>query len=177
MTEIIQLNSAADTRRLGSLLGSCLEDGAVIGLSGQLGAGKTTFTQGLAAGLGIDEQVNSPTFLMLNEYHSGKMPLYHFDLYRLQEDLDQGSPAALELKAELDELIAEGNSGVVVVEWIDLWEDFIHAYEGLRISLRYMTGEDGRQADLSANGYQAQTVLQRLASAWSAVACSRQESE
>ena len=116
-------HSPAQTQRLGARLGELLQGGELILLNGQLGTGKTTFTQGLAQGLGIGEQVNSPTFTLLKEYKrrqpfNGKqdglrkhMPaLYHFDLYRLDdpgEIFDLG----------FDDYF-EGN-GVCVVEWAE----------------------------------------------------------
>lgn len=101
--------SGAQTQRLGHALGSLLLGGDLILLDGQLGAGKTTLTQGLAKGLQVTEVVNSPTFTLLKEYR-GALPLYHFDLYRLDDP---------------DEIIDLGfedyfyGSGVCVVEWAD----------------------------------------------------------
>jgi tRNA threonylcarbamoyladenosine biosynthesis protein TsaE len=158
----IHLNSAGDTHKLGVLLGSCLENGAFIGLAGKLGAGKTTFTQGLAKQLGVQEEVASPTFLMLNEYHSGRLPLYHFDLYRLQEDLNSNSSAALCLKSELDEIMQSGQPAVVVVEWIDLWEDFSAEYDELRISIDYQEGTEGRLAGFREKGDGSALLVKRL---------------
>jgi tRNA threonylcarbamoyladenosine biosynthesis protein TsaE len=114
-------HSAAQTQRLGARLGELLQGGELILLNGQLGTGKTTFTQGLAQGLGILEQVNSPTFTLLKEYNrrspSGakqanrpKPALYHFDLYRLD---DPGEMFDL----GFDEYF--NGDGVCVVEWAD----------------------------------------------------------
>lgn len=166
MIKAIHLNSSADTKKLGILLGSCIEKRAFIGLVGKLGAGKTTLTQGLAEQLAVDEAVNSPTFLMLNEYHSGRLPLYHFDLYRLQEDLDCSSGAALALKLELDEIMDTNYAAVVVVEWINLWENFGSEYDQLRIDLDYESESDGRQASLSVRGPGAELLLKNIEAAW-----------
>jgi len=110
-------HSAAQTQRLGMRLGELLRGGELVLLHGQLGTGKTTFTQGLAQGMGITEYVNSPTFTLLKEYTGSRQPghhqapaLYHFDLYRLdnpEEILDLG----------FDEYFT--SDGVCVVEWAE----------------------------------------------------------
>lgn len=76
-------NCPADTQKLGQALGQCLQAGAVVAFTGDLGAGKTAFTRGLAKGLGATERVTSPTYTIVNEYVSGRLPLFHFDMYRL----------------------------------------------------------------------------------------------
>src|SRR5699024_1158231 len=76
-------NSEAETEALGEALAGRLTAGDVIAVSGDLGAGKTAFTRGLARGLGVTERVTSPTFTIVNEYLGGRLPLFHFDLYRL----------------------------------------------------------------------------------------------
>lgn len=157
--QIIHLNSAEDTRKLGAAIASCVESSIIIALSGQLGAGKTTFTQGLAEELGIEESVSSPTFLMLNEYHSGQLPLYHFDLYRLQEDLDKNSVAVAALVAELDEIMSQKNPVVVVIEWVDLYEEICGNFPSLFINMRYLPESEGREAILSANDPSAKALL------------------
>jgi len=103
-------HSEAETASVGSALARALTPGAVILLSGELGAGKTAFVRGLAEGLGIDpEQVSSPTFTLIQEYRGGRLPLHHVDLYRLRsiEVDDLG----------LDELTLGG--GVTAIEWPD----------------------------------------------------------
>ena len=103
-------HSEAETSAVGSDLAESLSAGSVVLLSGDLGAGKTAFVRGLAAGLGIDpEVVSSPTFTLIQEYRGGRLPLHHVDLYRLQsiEVDDLG----------LDELTLEG--GVTAIEWPD----------------------------------------------------------
>ena len=76
-------NSPAETEKVGQALAEGLTAGAVIAFTGDLGAGKTAFTRGLAKGLGATERVTSPTYTIVNEYLSGRMPLFHFDMYRL----------------------------------------------------------------------------------------------
>jgi len=109
---VISTRRGDETRDLARKLGLLLQPGDVIALSGDLGAGKTTFTQGLAVGLGIEEGVvvNSPTFTILAEHHEGRMPLYHFDVYRLS---GPGDLYDLAFDEYLD------GSGVTVIEWAD----------------------------------------------------------
>ena len=76
-------NGEEETQELGRRLGERLGPGAVVAFTGDLGAGKTAFTRGLAQGLGIQERVTSPTFTIVNEYEGGRLPLFHFDMYRL----------------------------------------------------------------------------------------------
>ena len=101
-------NSEQETEELGARLAERLEPGAVIAFTGDLGAGKTAFTRGLARGLGITGRVTSPTFTIVNEYEGGRLPLFHFDMYRLggEEDLfDIGWEDCL------------NRGGVCAVEW------------------------------------------------------------
>lgn len=80
---IFKTESAAETEKIGCLLGKTLPDGSVIAMFGELGAGKTAFTRGLAAGMGINCDVSSPTFALVNEYRGTERTLYHFDMYRI----------------------------------------------------------------------------------------------
>lgn len=82
-------NSPEETEAIGAALGRILQAGTVLAYRGDLGAGKTAFTRGLARGLGYDEPVTSPTYTIVNEYLGGRLPLFHFDMYRLRsaEDL------------------------------------------------------------------------------------------
>ena len=101
-------NSPAETEAVGAALARVLQPGAVIAYRGDLGAGKTAFTRGLARGLGVKESVTSPTYTIVNEYLSGRMPLFHFDMYRLgseDELFDIGWEDYLE------------RGGVCAVEW------------------------------------------------------------
>jgi tRNA threonylcarbamoyladenosine biosynthesis protein TsaE len=102
-------HSAAQTHRLGQRLGELLQAGDVLLLEGTLGAGKTVFAQGVAAGLGIEDPVTSPTFTLIHEYE-GRLPLYHADLYRLAGDSDASAIG-------LDEYL--WGNGVTLVEWPD----------------------------------------------------------
>ncbi|MDP2053820.1 MAG: tRNA (adenosine(37)-N6)-threonylcarbamoyltransferase complex ATPase subunit type 1 TsaE [Acidobacteriota bacterium] len=107
---VYESTSESDTRAIAARLAADLQPGAVLLLSGDLGAGKTAFTKGLAEGLGIDAaDVTSPTFTLVHEYRQGRLPLVHVDLYRLdQADLDE-----LGMDSELAE------RGVLAIEWAD----------------------------------------------------------
>lgn len=109
MREVI-IRSEADTRDFGHQLAETLKPDTVIALIGDLGTGKTTLTKYIAEGLGIREMITSPTFTIVCEYHSGRLPLYHFDVYRLAESED-----LFEIGAE--EYFYKG--GVSIVEWAD----------------------------------------------------------
>ena len=101
-------NSPAETENLGAALGAILPPGTILAYEGDLGAGKTAFTRGLAKGLGCTDMVTSPTYTIVNEYLSGRLPLFHFDMYRLgsAEDLwDIGWEDYLDRK------------GICAVEW------------------------------------------------------------
>lgn len=112
----IETNSPKETYKAGLELGEKAKPGQVYCISGDLGAGKTVFTQGFAKGIGVGENVNSPTFTILQVYEDGKMPLYHFDVYRIS-DID-----------EMDEIGYEEyfyGEGVCLIEWAELIEDIL----------------------------------------------------
>jgi tRNA threonylcarbamoyladenosine biosynthesis protein TsaE len=108
-------HSPGETESLGEEWGRVAKSGWVIGLSGDLGAGKTQLVKGLARGLNVTERIHSPTFALLNEYVGGRLPLFHLDLYRL-ENREQIVGAGLE------EYFYQPR-GVAVVEWIERWEN------------------------------------------------------
>lgn len=108
--------SPEETRAFGAEVGRSARPGLLIGLSGDLGAGKTQFVKGLAEGLQIPERISSPTFALVNEHAGGRLPLYHLDLYRL-ETREQIVAAGLE------DYFHQG-AGVAVVEWFERWGDF-----------------------------------------------------
>lgn len=105
---IFESNSAKDTFAFGQKLGREAVPGEIICLDGDLGVGKTVFTQGFAAGLGIDDYVNSPTFNIVKEYEGGRLPLYHFDVYRI------GDPSEMEEIGYEDYFYGQG---VSIIEW------------------------------------------------------------
>ena len=111
-------NSPAETEAIGAALGKIINKGTVIAYRGDLGAGKTAFTRGLALGLGCTEIVTSPTYTIVNEYLGGRMPLFHFDMYRLRssddlfdigwEDyLDRGGVCAVEWSENVDDAMED----------------------------------------------------------------------
>ena len=113
---IIESLCADDTFAFGKKLGEAAEPGTVYTLVGDLGVGKTVLTQGLAEGLGITEAVNSPTFTILQVYEEGRLPLYHFDVYRIGDI------------SEMDEIGYEDcfyGSGVSLIEWSELIEELL----------------------------------------------------
>lgn len=126
--------SAEDTIALGRTIGATLRRGDVLALCGELGAGKTHFVKGVAAGLEANSAVTSPTFTLIHEYPGGRLPIYHFDFYRL-DDEDEA------LKIGLDEYL--DGDGVCLVEWGDKfpallpphtrWLRFTHRADGARI--------------------------------------------
>ena len=125
-------NSPEETEQLGEALAKQLRPGEVVAYYGDLGAGKTAFTRGLARGLGITESVTSPTYTIVNEYLSGRMPLFHFDMYRLNcaDDLfDIGWEDYLE------------RGGICAVEWSERVEDALESPIRVTIS---RSGEDTR---------------------------------
>jgi len=105
-------HSPAETEALGERFGRVAQSGWVLGLSGDLGAGKTQFVKGLARSLGIGARVHSPTFSLINVYEGGRLTLYHIDLYRL-ENIDQI------LAAGLEEYLQP--AGVTAIEWAEKW--------------------------------------------------------
>lgn len=132
--------------RLGLALAEAIDNKAVIALVGPLGVGKTALVQAVARGLGISEIVNSPTFTMLNEYHSGRLPLYHMDFYRLSEKGSTLKSMDL-LVSEIDEFIEEDM--VAMLEWADLLDrgntNILDSLDCLTVELRYLRkGEDGK---------------------------------
>jgi tRNA threonylcarbamoyladenosine biosynthesis protein TsaE len=124
-------HSAADTAELGESWGRAAQRGLIIGLSGDLGAGKTELVKGIARGLGVMDRVHSPTFALVNTYGGGRFPLHHLDLYRL-ETIEQILSAGLEEYLHSD--------GVTVIEWIERWFGEVRSQS---YSVR-STAEEGR---------------------------------
>ncbi|GED61282.1 tRNA (adenosine(37)-N6)-threonylcarbamoyltransferase complex ATPase subunit type 1 TsaE [Brevibacillus formosus] len=133
-----RLTGAQETQRFAEQLAGLLEPGDFLAMEGDLGAGKTTFTQGLAKGLGVRQVVNSPTFTIIKEYQ-GRLPLYHMDVYRVGDD-----PGSLGLD---DYFFGEG---VCVVEWASLIEDVLPT-DRMTVFLR-REGEEQRMIELVPQG-------------------------
>lgn len=113
---IIETNSAEETFALGKVLGEKASPGQIYTLDGDLGTGKTVFTQGVAAGLGITEAISSPTFTIIQEYDTGRLPLYHFDVYRI------GDIEEMEEIGYDDYFFGEG---ICLIEWADLIREIL----------------------------------------------------
>lgn len=127
-------HSPEETRALGGRLANALQGGEVIAFTGDLGAGKTAFVSGLAAALGVDERVTSPTFTIVNEYEGGRLPLFHFDMYRL------GSADEL-FHIGWEDYLARG--GVCAVEWSENVDEAIED-DAIRISITRGDDENSR---------------------------------
>lgn len=113
---IIETNSAKETFQLGKQIGEKALPGQIYTLNGDLGVGKTVFTQGVACGLGIQKPVNSPTFTIIQEYEEGRLPFYHFDVYRIG-DIE-----------EMEEIGYDDyffGDGVCLIEWAELIEELL----------------------------------------------------
>ncbi len=114
--KVIETYSAEETYELGMQLGRQAEAGAVYTLIGDLGVGKTVLTQGVAAGLGIEEPISSPTFTIVQIYEEGRLPFYHFDVYRIGD------------VEEMDEIGYEDyfyGDGICLIEWANLIEEIL----------------------------------------------------
>ena len=117
-TKVIESYSAKETRELGKKLGQQAKPGEVYTLVGDLGVGKTVLTQGIAEGLGITEAICSPTFTIVQVYEEGRMPFYHFDVYRIGDI------------QEMDEIGYEDyfyGEGLTMIEWANLIEEILPA--------------------------------------------------
>ena len=113
---VMETRSPEETFALGKKIGEMARPGEIYTLTGDLGVGKTVFTQGVAAGLGITEPVSSPTFTIIQEYDSGRLPFYHFDVYRIG-DIE-----------EMDEIGYDDyffGQGICLIEWANLIEEIL----------------------------------------------------
>ena len=144
--------SVEETQRLAALLAPALEEGDILLLTGDLGAGKTHFAQGLAAALGIREVPTSPTFTLMSSYEGGRLPLYHFDLYRL-DDADELD--------DIDYFATIEGDGVSVVEWAD---KFCEACPEDHLLLDFSVRPDGvREIGITPAGLRGEALLEGLA--------------
>ncbi len=140
-------NSPAETEAVGAALGRILQPGTVLAYRGDLGAGKTAFTRGLAKGLGCGDIVTSPTYTIVNEYLSGRLPLFHFDMYRLRssDDLwDIGWEDYLE------------RGGVCAVEWSENVDDAME--DAVYVTIEKL-GEDARCITIEGGDFLADLSL------------------
>lgn len=137
MSKIMETFSAEETYTLGKKLGKQAKPGQVYTLIGDLGVGKTVFTQGVADGLGITEPINSPTFTIVQIYEEGRMPFYHFDVYRIGD------------VEEMDEIGYEDyfyGEGICLIEWANLIEEILpESYTQITIEKDLAKGFDYRR--------------------------------
>ena len=133
-------NSPAETEAIGASLGNIIKPGTVIAYRGGLGAGKTAFTRGLAKGLGCTEIVTSPTYTIVNEYLGGRIPLFHFDMYRLRSSDDL-------FDIGWEDYLDRG--GVCAVEWSENVDDAME--DALYITIEKL-GEDARRITIEGGG-------------------------
>jgi tRNA threonylcarbamoyladenosine biosynthesis protein TsaE len=138
-------SSVVETRAFGEALGRHAQPGDLLLLEGGLGAGKTELARGLANGLGCKHEVRSPTFNLIHAYDTGRLPLYHLDLYRIEETSEL-------IELGLDEVF--GDSAVAVVEWSERLAEFTPG-GALRLRLRYLDHANARQADCECHGERA----------------------
>ena len=130
MEKRIVLKNETDTRALGAKLSAQMEPGQVYALIGDLGTGKTTLAKAVARGLGVTETLTSPTFTIVQEYETGRLPLYHFDVYRVNDEDEL-------FEVGLEDYFHKG--GVCLIEWADLIEDLLP--EGT-VTVRLAYGEE-----------------------------------
>jgi len=152
-TTVIQSDSEQRTREIGEELGTVLRTGDIVLLSGDLGAGKTCFAQGIARGLGVEQPVTSPSFVLMNEYH-GRETMYHVDLYRMS-DVDELDDLGLWDYAE---------RGVLVVEWPERGAELLPG-DGLHIAMDHGSTERARVLRVEARGERGAHLLSTLAGA------------
>ena len=139
--------SPAETERIGALLGEKLNSGCIVAYRGDLGAGKTAFTRGLARGLGCAEAVTSPTYTIVNEYLSGRIPLFHFDMYRLASSEDLWGIG-------WDDYLDRG--GVCAVEWSENVADAMD--NAIWVTIEKI-GDEQRRITIEGGAFHADAVL------------------
>ncbi|WP_373728835.1 tRNA (adenosine(37)-N6)-threonylcarbamoyltransferase complex ATPase subunit type 1 TsaE [Bacteroides heparinolyticus] len=138
MPQVYHSKQETQTEAIGAELAQTLTPGIVVAFTGDLGAGKTAFVRGMARGLGIDARVTSPTFTIVNEYEGGRLPLFHFDMYRLsswEELFDIG----------WEDFLARG--GVCAVEWSEMVEEALEGCDCLRVDIK--CGEEENSRDIT----------------------------
>ena len=145
----VDSRSAEDTQAIGRDIGAALTEGSIVLLMGRLGAGKTTLTQGIAAGLGVDAYTKSPSFVLVNEYE-GRLPLFHMDLYRIDD-----AKEAWDLG--LDDYLSRG--GVLAVEWADRATS-VFPNDRLEIRIEYVSDSE-RRLTLKALGAASVEIIEK----------------
>lgn len=140
---------AEETLKLGESIGKKLKSGSVLALKGDLGGGKTTFTKGIAKGMGIKEEVTSPSFTLMKIYKTKEGSLYHFDFYRIDSPKDMAG-------YELEEALRD-EKGIVIVEWAEKIETVLPK-EKLVVKFKYIN-EDSRELTLDPTGEKYKELL------------------
>ena len=153
--ESLTLTNRDATIALGKKIGQQLVAGDVLVLDGDLGAGKTTFTKGLAAGLEIPDIIKSPTFTIIHEYQDGRLPLYHMDAYRLEN----GGAEDLGLEEYFD------GDGVSVVEWAEFVEDELPA-DFLAIHFKRTGDDNTRILEFEPHGQHFDQIVKSVVKHW-----------
>ena len=154
-----------ETAAFGKQLGRAAEAGDIIALTGELGAGKTRLAQGIAAGLGIiDEAIASPTYALINEHTSGRIPLYHMDAYRIIGPSELGPIG-------YDDYLSKAD-GLMVIEWANNIESELPA-ERVNILLTASESGNEREAALTASGARAQQLVEQALAAYQQTAADR----
>lgn len=144
------LNSAEETLAVATKIGEVLESSDCIVLTGELGAGKTTFTKGIAKGLEIERMVKSPTYTIVREYREGRLPLFHMDVYRLE---DGAGELGLEEYFE--------SEGVSIVEWGQIIRDELPE-DYAELTLSYLEEQDTRSLSVASTGEQGAELAARI---------------
>ncbi|KGG81227.1 ATPase [Caloranaerobacter azorensis H53214] len=147
----IKTNSPEETYSFGYRLGKLLKSGDILCLNGDLGAGKTTLTQSIAKGLDVEDYVTSPTFTLINEY-KGRYPVYHFDVYRIN-DIDEMYDLGFE-----EYIYSEG---VTIIEWASIIEDIL-PLERLDITIKRGKEIDEREIIIEAKGNRYEEIIKEL---------------
>lgn len=152
---MITIHDPSETERLALLIGAAAEAGDNLVLTGDLGAGKTTMTKGIAKGLGIDQMIKSPTYTIIREYQQGRIPLYHMDVYRVESGADD---------LGLDDYF-EGD-GLSVIEWGNLLGEFLPE-DYLELILNKDEEElEKRYVTLNAFGPKSEAFKERILAGW-----------
>lgn len=147
----INVDNIKETEKIGYMLGKLLTGGEIICMTGDLGAGKTTMTQSIAKGLDVEDYVTSPTFTIINEY-SGRCPLYHFDVYRIND---------------VDEMYDLGyeeyfySNGVSIIEWANIIEEILPT-ERLNIEISKKDNNEGREIAINGRGNKYLNVIEKM---------------
>ena len=153
--QTVEMDSREATITLGKAIGARLAAGDVLVHDGDLGAGKTTFTKGLAQGLAIPDIIKSPTFTIIHEYHDGRLPLYHMDAYRLEN----GGGEDLGLEEYFD------SDGVSVVEWAEFVEDELPT-DFLAIHFKRTGDDNTRILEFEPHGQHFDQIVKSVVKQW-----------